>query len=56
VQIVLQHSTFSRSMNALPVLGSDLKPHGFEVLIGRDLLRECLFIYDGTAGQFTLAF
>lgn len=29
---------------------------GFHALIGRDLLSGCLFTYNGTTNQFTLAF
>lgn len=41
---------------AIPVIGSQLKVQGFEVLLGRDVLQDCLFIYDGLAGYFTLGF
>lgn len=29
--------------------------HGFIVLVGRDLLANCVFIYNGPQGMFTLA-
>lgn len=41
---------------AIPVIGSQLKVQGFEVLLGRDILQDCFFMYDGRAGQFTLGF
>jgi hypothetical protein len=33
-----------------------LQPQGFHVIIGRDVLRECLLSCDGRNGIFTLAF
>lgn len=41
---------------AIPVIGSQLKVQGFEVLLGRDVLQDCFFMYDGRAGHFTLGF
>jgi hypothetical protein len=38
------------------VLGMAVAPVGFDVLIGMDLLAECLLIFDGRAAKFTLAF
>ena len=40
----------------LPVIESELQHQGYAVLIGRDVLRACLFVYEGQGGFFTLAF
>ncbi len=40
----------------VPVVATDLLPHGIQALIGRDILAECLLTYNGTMGWFTLAF
>lgn len=34
----------------------DLKHQGFEMLLGRDVLGNCLLVYDGKAGSFSMAF
>jgi predicted aspartyl protease len=40
----------------IPVLASVLMPQGFQALIGRDVLSECLLTYNGIMEQFTLAY
>jgi hypothetical protein len=40
----------------IPVIEVDLFTPGVDVLLGRDMLRQCLCIYDGQSGTFTLAF
>ena len=40
----------------IPVIAVDLSSQGIQALIGRDVLREGVFIYNGDAGTFTLAF
>ena len=41
----------------VPVVAAHLAAQqGFQALIGRDILAQCLFIYDGSIDQFTLAF
>lgn len=44
----------SKIITTLPVMASHFD--GFEALIGRDILDQLLLIYDGIAGQFTVAF
>ncbi|MBK8267029.1 MAG: retroviral-like aspartic protease [Planctomycetes bacterium] len=57
VSIVLMHPKLSLTIYALPVISSaKLASQGFQVLIGRDVLRRCLFVYDGQTSLFTLAF
>jgi predicted aspartyl protease len=48
-----QHGEF-KNVSTMPVIASHFD--GFDVLLGRDVLEQMLFIYDGIAGQFTLAF
>ncbi len=42
-------------MTSLNVLGSNLKKQDICALIGRDILRHCLLVYDGTSGSIMLA-
>lgn len=43
--------------HTIPVVESQLVAmQGFHVLLGRDVLGECLLVYDGRMGLFTLAF
>jgi hypothetical protein len=44
------------SKSAHEVTGAELKHQGFDVLIGRDILAEGIFIYDGKNSVFTLCF
>lgn len=44
-------------LGAIPVLSAELvATQGFEVLIGRDILQNCVLVYNGYAQFFTLAF
>ena len=56
VSLTLLHPALNFSFFSIPVLESQLAIQGIQALIGRDLLRSCLFVYDGQAGIFTLAF
>ncbi len=38
------------------ITAGPLKSQGIHCLLGRDLLRHALFVYDGTSGRFTIAF
>ena len=40
----------------IPVISSDLSLQGIDALIGRDVLGECILIYNGRDKFFTLAF
>ena len=58
VRLVLLHvekKSFCQ-FDAVPVIGASLAEQGIQGLIGRDILSECLFIYDGPSATFTLAF
>ena len=39
-----------------PVMEAHLQGHGIQALIGRDVLANCLFVYDRQAGVSSLAF
>jgi hypothetical protein len=44
------------AVRSLYVLGSDLSNQGIMGLLGRDVLEQGLFIYNGASGGWTLAF
>ncbi len=45
------------TFGTIPVACIELIDHqGFHVLIGRDILSHCLFVYNGSTGLFTLGF
>ena len=56
VGLILLHPMLTYTIGALPVIGSALAIQGIQALIGRDVLANCLFIYDGRARIFTWAF
>lgn len=49
-----QLSPFVRS--TMPIMCTDLLAQGIHALIGRDILQECLFTYNGATGLFVLAY
>ena len=44
------------TLDGVPVVAADLAIQGIHAIIGRDVLKDCIFIYNGTEGDFTLAF
>jgi hypothetical protein len=56
VCLILGDSHAHPLIMVLPVIGSDLASEGIDVLIGRDVLMHCLFVFVGTKGEFTLTF
>ncbi len=56
VRLILTHPKIIWSLGALPILESALQHQGIQALIGRDVLANCLFTYDGQAQTFCLAF
>ncbi|HEY2496830.1 MAG TPA: aspartyl protease family protein [Candidatus Angelobacter sp.] len=42
--------------DTIQVTETDLSRHGFQVLIGTDVLAKCLFHYNGAEGFFTLCY
>lgn len=43
-------------LKAIQVVECDLDAQGFQALIGRDILSECVLAYNGDMGFFTVAF
>ncbi len=56
VSLVLIHPALTLTLGAVPVVESQLKIQGIQGLIGRDVLSNCLLVYDGPNRIFTLAF
>ncbi len=56
VSVALLHPRLQMTIRALPVLASPLAYQGLQVLLGRDVLAQCLLVYDGPTGLFSLAF
>jgi hypothetical protein len=56
VMLAIYHPTNSMIVGTIPVVATQLKQIGITALIGRDVLRSCLFIIDGSSDRFTLAF
>jgi predicted aspartyl protease len=56
VSLVLLHPKLQLTLQAVPVVEASLMIQGIQALIGRDVLKNCLFVYDGQTGIFTLAF
>jgi hypothetical protein len=56
VHVPLGNATTLFSKKAWKVTCLGLKYQGFEVLLGRDVLLEWIFIYDGKANTFAMAF
>ncbi|HTW81349.1 MAG TPA: aspartyl protease family protein [Terracidiphilus sp.] len=53
------YCTMEQAPLEIPVIGvvaSELRVQGIDALIGRDVLKFCLFDYNGASGFFTLAF
>jgi predicted aspartyl protease len=56
ISLALHHAKGTYHFHSLPVIEASLTSQGIQALIGRDVLEECLFIYDGASGSYTLAF
>ena len=56
LQIVTSEPSDAFKRSVLPVVASDLVIQGFDVLLGRDILEECLLVYDGIMGTFSFAY
>jgi hypothetical protein len=56
VSLVLMHPALSLSISNVAVAEAQLSIQGIQALIGRDVLKNCLLVYDGQNGTFTLAF
>jgi len=56
VSLTFPHSQAALTLFTLPVVATALMIQGFEVLLGRDVLQNCLLVYDGQTNTYTLAF
>ena len=56
VSLMIVHPNLRRVFSAIPVIESTLAHQGIDGLLGRDILSECLLVYNGEIGLFTLAF
>lgn len=57
VSIWLYHAATRHFMErSFPVMGANLRSQGIDILLGRDLLGECLLVYDGPERRFCIAF
>lgn len=44
------------TLRSVLAAASNLRHQGFDLLVGRDILSYCLFVYDGQRRQFSLAY
>jgi hypothetical protein len=56
VSLLLIHPALARLFPAAPIIECKPLSPNFRALLGRDLLAHCLFVYDGQANRFSLAF
>jgi len=56
VAMMIYHTDNSRFLPTIAVTGADVSSQGIDGLLGRDVLAHCLFVYDGRAEFFQLAF
>ena len=56
VSLTLLHPQASYTFYSLPVAAAVLSPQGIEALLGRNVLKQCLFVYDGHGGTWSLGF
>ena len=55
VCLVIPHMAISRYFHTIPVIESAFAHQGIDGLLGRDILADCVFIYNGETGSYTLA-
>lgn len=58
VMLSIPHPSLVRHWTTLPVMECNLLTQGggFHMLLGRDVLKGCMLVYDGQGGTFHLAF
>lgn len=54
--LIIPHSAINHIFQAIPVIESQFSHQGIDGLLGRDILKYCLFIYNGELGIYTLSF
>lgn len=55
VPVAVQHHV-PLTISSTPVIATELAGRGIQALIGRDILGDCMLVYNGSYGQFSLAF
>ena len=55
VAVLLPHQGIVRTWDPVAVIGVPLRQQGIDMLFGRDLLWNCLLVYDGGANIFQLS-
>ena len=56
VAIGIYHPDYSRIFDTVPIVAVDFSAQGIQGLFGRDLLKSCLLVYDGTGQMFCIGF
>ncbi|MBX3362873.1 MAG: hypothetical protein KF912_00395 [Phycisphaeraceae bacterium] len=57
LSIWLYHAKSKHTLvRSFPVACAGLRSQGIDMLLGRDMLNECLLIYDGPARKYTISF
>ena len=56
ISLSIPHPCLNRRFPAIAVTEANLSAQGIQGLLGRDILANCLLIYNGEANTFTLSF
>ena len=56
VSILLVHPNNVFPFHNLPIIESQLAVQGIQALIGRDILKECVLVYNGAMNWYTFSF
>jgi hypothetical protein len=57
VSLNLLHATYDFALPSLQIIATEFEPaHGYAGLIGRDVLKGCMFTYDGPHETFLLGY
>ncbi len=56
VSVTIAHDGLHCIFTAIPVIESSFTHHGIDGLLGRDILKDCLLVYNGNLGICTLSF
>lgn len=56
VGITFYHPDSSRFFGTVPIVAIDFSAQSIHGLLGRDVLANCLFVFDGAAKTFSIAF
>jgi predicted aspartyl protease len=56
IKLVIPHASLHGTFGAIAVIASEFLTQGFHGLLGRDILSQCVLIYNGEIGFYTLSF